>query len=140
MDFSPLEMVGKSILDGATPQIGQALGNTAESIMMATFGNRAARWRLENLASESQKCTDTLRKRGFTSNEQLRELLPKFGLLFAEQASKEDNDTLQDIWANLLANALDPKRDFSGFHNAFMDMIRGLSPTDALLLSHFFCM
>lgn len=134
----PLAIVSKAIWDGAGRQIGQALGNTAESIIMATFGDRATRWRIENLAAESQKCINNLQKRGYTNTKELRELLPKLGLLYVEQASLEDNETLQEVWANLLANALDPQRDFSEFHYAFMDVIRGLSPIEAQLLKYFF--
>jgi hypothetical protein len=60
----------------------------------------------------------------------LKLLLPSF-----EQASLEDDDSLQDKWAALLAEASNPDSDASTF-SVFAEILRQLSPYDSKFLEH----
>ena len=60
----------------------------------------------------------------------------KLGLPFIEKASLEEDPTLQELWANLLANALNPNHS-SEIRTIFVDIIHNLSPFDALILNAF---
>jgi hypothetical protein len=48
---------------------------------------------------------------GITNIEQRQELSMKFGISWIDHASVEDNEDLQELWANLLANALSSTQD-----------------------------
>jgi len=64
----------------------------------------------------------------------LRPIPYKLALPIIENASLEDNDELQDLWANLLASAVDPK--FDGLiRAAYIDIIKQLEVVDVHLLS-----
>lgn len=60
----------------------------------------------------------------------------KLGLPFIEKASLEEDPTLQELWANLLANALNPNHS-EEIRTIFVDIIHSLSPFDALILNAF---
>ena len=55
------------------------------------------------------------------------------GALWTERASLEGNPTLQELWARLMANALDPNFR-EEIRIAFVSIILELSPLDALIL------
>jgi hypothetical protein len=91
-----------------------------------------ARWkRLVEMQSQvneilsSKKISDT------------RSVPPKFALPLLEEASLEDDATLQQLWSHLLANAMDPK--FAGdLRVGFVEMIKGLTAQDARILAFFY--
>lgn len=60
----------------------------------------------------------------------------KLGLPIIEKSSLEEDPTLQELWANLLANALNPARS-EKVRSIFVDIIHNLSPFDALILNAF---
>lgn len=49
-------------------------------------------------------------------------------------ASFEDDETIQDIWANMMANAADPRQQ-NPIHPSFLDMVKGLSAREVRFLS-----
>ena len=55
------------------------------------------------------------------------------GALWTERASLEENPTLQELWARLMANALNPNFR-EEIRIAFVSIILELSPLDALIL------
>lgn len=65
-----------------------------------------------------------------------RSVPPSLGVPLLQSALLEEDETLQEIWAHLLANALDPTFDISNIRRAFIDVIKGLSPLDAKILIH----
>lgn len=71
-----------------------------------------------------------LRQRGVDST---RPIPPKFAISMLEQASLEEQDELQDIWCNLIANSLDPNFN-SEIRYAFIEIIKGLTPLDSKIL------
>ena len=60
----------------------------------------------------------------------------KLGLPFIEKASLEEDPTLQELWANLLANALNPNHS-TEIRTIFVDIIQNLSAFDVLVLNAF---
>ncbi len=71
------------------------------------------------------------------SVEETRAVPPKLALPIFEQASLEENDGLQDLWAKLLANAMDPGHT-EEVRYAFVEIIRSLNPLDVRMLHSFY--
>lgn len=59
---------------------------------------------------------------------------PKLALPIIENASLEENDELQDLWANLLVSALDPNFD-GKLRTAFIDILKQLEIVDVHILN-----
>lgn len=86
------------------------------------------RWQRQlRMADEVSKI---LRQRGV---DKTRPIPPKFAISMLEQASLEEQDELQDIWCNLIANSLDPNFN-SEIRYAFIEIIKGLTPLDSKIL------
>jgi hypothetical protein len=66
-----------------------------------------------------------------------RAVSPKFALPILEGASLEEDDTLQQLWANLTVNALDP--DFSlDLRMTYIEIIKTLTVLDVRMLKKFY--
>lgn len=78
-----------------------------------------------------------LKERGLESqfnNGQLNIVPPKLALPIIENASLEEDDELQDLWATLLTSALDP--NFEGtLRAAFIDIIKQVEAIDVHILN-----
>ena len=62
-----------------------------------------------------------------------RTIDPKFGILWYQSAALEGDNTLQELWANLLAKATD--KNFKGdLKIAFIEILKTLTPTEVLIL------
>ena len=85
--------------------------------------------RLRNLDKISCKTEDILHKRGVEDPEPIG---PKALLPALEAASEETDETLQDMWANLLANAMDPNSD-TALQRVFTETLKQFEPIDALM-------
>lgn len=80
---------------------------------------------------------EMLKERGLESqfnNGQLNIVPPKLALPIIENASLEEDDELQDLWATLLTSALDP--NFEGtLRAAFIDIIKQVEAIDVHILN-----
>ncbi|PKL04700.1 MAG: hypothetical protein CVV54_04255 [Synergistetes bacterium HGW-Synergistetes-1] len=121
------------LLRGSLLPVAGAVGQSAVMI----GGEWIKLWQMENAVSVGQKAVEFLKKRGITSKEQLRDITTKFGILYLEGASVEDQSELQELWAKLLANAVDPNFDPTDLSVAFFQIIKGLNPKDAKILEYF---
>lgn len=65
---------------------------------------------------------------------ELRTVPPKIALPIIENASLEENDELQDLWAHFLASAVDPNFDGT-LRTAFIDIIKQLEVVDVHILN-----
>jgi len=91
---------------------------------------RFMRW--ERQLRMVDKCEEILKKRKIEGK--IRPVPPKLALPIMENASLEEDDQLQNLWANLLSSALDP--NFNGIlRGAFIDIIKQLEIVDVHLLS-----
>ncbi len=98
------------------------------------IGDRLRLFRWERQVSYVDKVNKILDDRNVNST---RPVAPKFALPILENASLEENDDLQTLWANLMANAMDP--NFSdGLRIAYIEIIKNLTTLDAKLLKIFY--
>jgi hypothetical protein len=88
------------------------------------------RW--ENQVKIQDRVNTILKERGC---ENVRMIPPKLGIPLIDNALLEDDENLQDIWCNLIANSLDPNFD-KEIRYTLIDMIRNLTPLDALILKY----
>jgi hypothetical protein len=67
----------------------------------------------------------------------VRSLPPKLGIQMLEYACLEEEEYLQDIWCNLIANSLDPNFDME-IKYAFIDILKNLTSLDAKILKYIY--
>ena len=60
---------------------------------------------------------------------------PRFAIPLLEAASEEDDDSIQSLWAGLIANATDPQRHLEP-KKIFIEILSSLEPFDARLLQY----
>lgn len=98
------------------------------------LGDYLRSFRAKNLEWLYQKYCEMKKERGLT-DAQLRPVPPNVGVPLLEAASLETHDPLREIWARLLTNATDPNFK-EEIRSAYIEVIKGLSPTDARLLQY----
>lgn len=106
--------------------------------VMGILTDRLQFFRWERRVRFTRRANEIIEGRAI--EEPLSTISPKLAFPIIENASMEENDELQDIWANLLASAVDPS--FEGvIRSAFIDILKQLEVIDAhilnLLYSHF---
>ena len=111
--------------------LARMLGTVPEDVVGLFGGDLLRQYRIRNWHRISQKTFDKLDQRGV---EQLEPLNAKVIVPLLEAASNEGDETLQDMWANLLANAMDPDRDVY-LQRVFIDTLKQFEPIDARILS-----
>ncbi len=109
--------------------VGKALDTVPDDAVGLLGGDYLHHLRIRNLDKISRKTEEILRKRGV---EEPQPIGPKALLPALEAASEETDETLQDMWAELLANAMDPNKDTSLQH-LFIDTLRQMESVDALV-------
>ncbi len=111
--------------------VGKALGTVPEDTVGLLGGDYLHDLRIRNLDKIARKTEEILRERGVEDPEPIG---PKALLPALEAASEEIDETMQDMWATLLANAMDPGRDVS-LQRVFIDSLKQFEPIDARILS-----
>jgi hypothetical protein len=100
--------------------------------VMRILNDRLQFMRWERKLRLAERGRELLRERGIEGP--LRPVPYKLALPIIEHASLEDNDELQDLWANLLASAVDPT--FEGLiRSAYVDIIKQLEVVDVHMLN-----
>ncbi|HUA68649.1 MAG TPA: Abi-alpha family protein, partial [Candidatus Saccharimonadales bacterium] len=61
---------------------------------------------------------------------------PRMAIPLLESASLEDDETLQKVWARLIANSTDPNFRESS-HPGYVEIIKQMSPDEAIILDSF---
>lgn len=110
--------------------VGKALGTAPEDTVGLLGGNLLHQLHIRNLDKVSRKTEEILRQRGVEEPKPIgsKALLPAL-----EAASEETDETLQDMWASLLANAMDPGKETS-LQRVFIEALRQMEPIDVLIL------
>lgn len=93
-------------------------------------------WRLKNLTRISRKYEELKRDRGL-SGENIRHLRMSVGLPILEKASFEDDDDLQQLWANLILSATssaESYEDVDANHKTFANALHSMSKVDCRVL------
>lgn len=107
-----------AIFKDAIEQVGHIVGDKL----------RYARWK--NINNIAEKVEEDLKRRGVTDT---RVIPLKLSLPILEDSSLEDDDEMQNIWAKLISNALDP--NFTGkITYGFTEIIKNLNPKEAYML------
>jgi len=117
----------KLVIKHAEQFIAAAIGNPGEELgtILGTAFNR----RVKNLHEIGSKAHFTLLNIGVQPGPvPLKVIQPMI-----EGASLEEDPNLQDKWANLMANAADPRRKYD-ISPLFQTILRELSPRDAIFL------
>jgi len=60
---------------------------------------------------------------------------PRFAIPLLQAASQEDDESIQDMWAGLIANATDPDKHLEP-KKIFTDILSSLEPIDATILKY----
>ena len=90
----------------------------------------------ENLIKITEKAQESLKARNIQEPKPVSLVLAEPLL---EAAAKESREELQDLWAKLLANAMDPARSNS-VRPEFIEAVKKFHPTDAAILEKFYIM
>jgi hypothetical protein len=88
--------------------------------------------RVERAMRLAIRYDEIMAQRGLNSSEQ--PVPPKIALPAIEQASLEENDDLQDLWANLLTSAHDPSLN-DVVRSAFVDILKQMEVVDVHILN-----
>lgn len=110
--------------------MGRALGTVPEDAVGLAFGDYLKELRIRNVDLLARNTEEILRRRGV---EDPKPIEPKALIPALEAASETSDETLQGMWANLLANAMDPNTDTS-LERVFSDTLNQFEPIDALML------
>ena len=132
-----IQETAKTVRSGieATQELGRFVSRiTTEPIetVMGILNDKLQFMRWERKLRLAERGREILRQRSIEGP--LRPIPYKLALPIIENASLEDNDELQDLWANLLASAVDPK--FGGLiRSAYIDIILQLEVVDVHILN-----
>jgi hypothetical protein len=110
---------------------GRAIGPTIGNIYGLLIGDKVAAARERRLDEITRKTEKILHDRDV--KERL-ELPDDIAIPLLEAAQGESREELQELWARLLANAMDPSRA-DNVRPEFIDTVRRLQPTDAKILT-----
>src|SRR2546423_1007898 len=122
----------------ATQQLGGFVSriiNEPIETVVEILNDKLKFMRAERQLRLADRWLETLKERKIQGA--LRIVPPKLALPIIENASLEEDDELQDLWANLLASAVDP--NYNGqIRSAFIDIIKQLEVVDVHILDVMF--
>ena len=118
------------VLQGFGGFLREMLGTTPEDFVGWLAGDWLKVRRATNMAEMLAKAREKIRARG-VSEPQPVSLTIALPLLRA--AADENRAELQEMWARLLANAMDPSRS-GRVRQSFIEAVRQMEPVDALVL------
>lgn len=123
---------------GKAIDVAKSTGSFLEQIFGETFrqiGGVASDWaryfRFKNFLLIADKTSCIIEGRQITSK--IIPIQPQFALPLLETASLEVEGDIQELWAGLIANAVDPKIHLR-IRKVFIEILRGLEPLDARIL------
>jgi len=107
------------------------IGGSLEQVM-GMFRDKLAYMRWERQVRLVQRAKQFLAERGLSSG--TRPIPMKLAIPLLQAASLEEDDELQDIWANLLVNAADANSGVE-IRRAYISILEELTPLDVRILS-----
>jgi hypothetical protein len=119
-----------NIISGAKEVIssGPVAGSVSET-WAAIIGDKIANWRLVNAAKLQLKVQREFKKLGLEPNTD--KIPERYAITWFEEASKQDEDEIQDLFARLLARAASGDDDALDRRN--IEIVSKLTPNDAAL-------
>jgi len=129
---------GKSISD--TSRTGMEIVKSACTWISQSFGEDVVGmlrdvmyyYRAKNALALQDKLDRLLEERGISVPKRIP---PRLSIPFLEAATLEDEPTLQQQWAQLLANAMDPSQDIE-MERSYATILRDMSPLECRVLEH----
>lgn len=97
------------------------------------MGQQVRLWKAMNLMKHAAKLAEVMAERGL-SPDQVRHLGFAEAVPLIEAASYEESDEVQELWAKLLASALDPASSVS-VEKPFVGILRQVGAVEASILS-----
>lgn len=130
-----LEAVPKTLIELEKSKTAEffarVFGDTIEN-GVGIIGDRLKHMRFNQTVKLMQKAEKELKAKGFEPKD-YRTLAAKIGIPLIENATLEENEELHTLWANLLANALDP--NFSGDISIIhVSLLKEMMPVDVRIL------
>jgi hypothetical protein len=119
--------------DGLGSFLSQALGSTPEDLIGYLGGDWLRFRRAENIARLLSEARERLAARGV---EQPKPASLTVALPILRGGADEDRDVLIDLWARLLANAMDP--NLSSVRHQFISAVQAMDPPDARTLNYLY--
>ena len=122
---------GRALIEPGTDlakYVARVLGTVPEDVVGFLVGDPLHELRQHTLTGILRAVFEKLRKRGVETAKPIR---PGPGKEAFEAASLETDETLQDMWAELLANAMDPNNDTS-LQRVFIETLKQFEPHDVL--------
>lgn len=123
------ELVTTAAIEKAADALGKVAGPLVARVTRA-LGYRLASWELRNWVAAARRSEAILEREGISPAEvdpKLREVVPIF-----QAVAHEDDETLQEMWAGLLATAMRPDRP--DMEQGFTELLRQLGPGEARVL------
>jgi hypothetical protein len=120
-----LDLVGR-----AGSYVGWVLGTVPADLVGLLGGDWLSQVRIRNLAHYKERTEEILRTRGVAETEAVS---PSIAVPLLRAAADESRPELQELWATLLAAALDPKRSHL-VRRSFIETLSKFEPLDAAVL------
>ncbi|MEE9209534.1 MAG: Abi-alpha family protein [Kiloniellales bacterium] len=123
---------GRALIEPGTElanYVARMLGTVPEDVIGFLIGDPLHELRQHTLTGILRAVFEKLRKRGVETAKPIR---PGPGKEAFEAASLETDETLQDMWAELLANAMDATKHMT-LRKLLIDTLRKFEPADALV-------
>lgn len=111
--------------------VGEMLGDLPKDLFGLIGGDFIKIKRQERIATMVHAAKERLRNRGIVDPVNPS---PNLAIQFVSAAADENRGELLDLWARLLASAMDPSRQ-GKFRQSFIDVIKQFDPFDALVFS-----
>jgi hypothetical protein len=111
--------------------LAQALGSTPEDLIGYLGGDWLRFRRAENIARLLNAARERLAARGV---DQPQPASLSVALPILRGGADEDRDVLVDLWARLLANAMDPH--LSSVRHQFISAVQAMDPMDGVVLDY----
>jgi hypothetical protein len=122
---------GIDLVGGLGAYLARALGGVPESLVGLLIGDWLVHQRVRNWQKLNARTKEILEGRAV--KEPYAEVSPAIAVPLIEAAINEDREELADLWAKLLAAALDPRRKNTVRQN-IIETLKQLEPLDALIL------
>ncbi len=124
---------GRAIVEAGSDLAGylaKMLGTVPEDLVGLAFGDALKAKRFENAEKILDATFERLAARGIDNPEQIatKQIQPLLGAI-----SEESDESLQTLWADLLANTMDPNKDVH-LQNVLIDALRKFETVDAITL------
>jgi hypothetical protein len=120
--------------EGGKP-LRETIGSTLAEFWQGVVGDKVAAWRIKNAGEISRKLDDQLLAQGLKIDRD--QISDRYAFSWFEEATKQDEPELQELFARLLLNASQGDKDaLDRRHLATLSLF---TPIDALVFDRLFC-